>query len=472
MNRRLALLWLAATAAAGPINASFEEGLKGWRLEVGAHRGAGPASQAELDREVARGGEASLRFAGDAGTIRWWMATQDFACRGGERVMLLVAARCRNLRREANQYVNANSILIFHDERGKRLAIVGSPVLHGDRDWVDLGLHALAPPRTATVKAGLISSMSGTVWFDDVRLTITHTEPRDQAARAAAFEALRWHLDRTYPHFGVRARLGARSLPANVAAKDFAAAVDRMLAPLRDVHIAVETPEGRSYTVVPNRHPPNWNETAIRRRLTETLLDAPPHLVGRIGKVGYARVGTFLQPHGYERVEDALDRLAKAPALILDVRPNPGGDERLAWRLAGRFTDREVVYGKAQVRDPTLPGLQGFGPLWERKLKGRRHDPRQVVVLQGPYTASSAEWFLLMMRAAGKTTMGLPSRGASGNPQPFQLFSDISVHVPTWRGLTRQDKPIEGVGVPPQVRVEASHQDDDPTLEKALEHLR
>jgi hypothetical protein len=340
-------------------------------------------------------------------------------------------------------------------------------VLQGDREWVDLFLHALAPPKAVKVKAGLFSSLSGTVWFDDVRLQITPTEPRDERARAAAFEALRWHLDRTYPHFGVRGMPG----PANAKREDFVDAVQRMLAPLRDVHISVETPEGRDFIVIPNPHAPNWNDAAIRKRLTATILDTPAHLVGRMGEIGYARIGTFQQAHGFERVEDALDRLQKARALILDVRPNGGGDERLAWRIASRFTNRTLVYGKAQMRDPTLPGRKGFKTPWERKFKGKRRDDRRVVVLQGPYCVSSAEWFVLMMRAAGKTTVGLPTRGSTGNPKPFRLFPDVAVNIPTWRGLTVDDEPIENVGIPPKIRVEGAHWESDPTLEKALEIL-
>ncbi len=466
---RLAFVLLAAAPAlAGPSNPSFEVGLEGWKLEIGAQRAEeGPVSEAGVDHKVVKHGELSLRFHGDAQTLRWQMATQSIECRPGDRVFFLVAAKCKGVRREGDQYVNANSILIFYGPGRKRLGIVGSPVLRDDRDWVDLYLHALAPPRTVKVKAGLISSMSGTVWFDDVRIKVTPTEPRDQRARAAGFEALRWHLDRTYPHFGVRGNPG----PGNANREDFVDAVQRMLAPLRDVHISVEASGGRSYVAVPNPHPPNWNEGAIRKRLTKKIMDTPEHLVGRMGEIGYARIGTFQQAHGFERLEDALDQLKNARALILDVRPNAGGDERLAWRIAARFTDKELAYGKAQVRDPTLPGRAGFAPPWVRKFKGKRRDDRKVVVLQGPYCVSSTEWFLLMMRAAGKTTVGLPSRGSTGNPKPFQVFPDVAVHIPTWRGLTLDDKPIENKGIPPQIRVAGSHWTGDPTLEKALEIL-
>jgi hypothetical protein len=469
MSRSLALVILAAAPVlAGPSNPSFEVGMEGWKLEIGAKRADdGPVSEAGIDHKVVKHGDFSLRFHGDAQTVRWQMATQSLECRPGDRVFFLVAARCRGLRREANQYVNANSILIFYGPGRKRLGIVGSPVLSGDREWVDLFLHALAPPKAVKVKAGFISSMSGTVWFDDVRISITPTQPRDQRARAAGLEAVRWHLERTYPHFGVRGLPG----PGNANREDFVDAVQRMLAPLRDVHISVETPDGPSYVAVPNPHAPNWNDAAIRKRLTATILDTPGHLVGRMGEIGYARIGTFAQAHGFERVEDALDRLKDARALILDVRPNGGGDEKLAWRIAGRFTDRELAYGKAQVRDPTLPGRKGFRPPWERKFKGKRRDDRKVVVLQGPYCVSSTEWFLLMMRAAGKTTVGLPSRGSTGNPRPFRIFSDVAVNIPTWRGMTLDDKPIENVGIPPQIRVAGSHWTGDPTLEKALEIL-
>ncbi|MFQ5844174.1 MAG: S41 family peptidase [Planctomycetota bacterium] len=188
--------------------------------------------------------------------------------------------------------------------------------------------------------------------------------------------------------------------------------------------------------------------------------------------MGYLQVRSFVMDAGrFEQVERALDGLATTDALILDVRMNGGGDENLARRIAGRFTDRRRRYARTQVRDPTRPGIAFREPTerWLEPLPGRKPDRRRVVVLQGPGCVSATEGFLLMARVLPTvTTVGLPSRGASGNPRPFPLLPHVQVWSSTWRSLTPEGACIEGVGLPPDVTVEADHRRDDPTLERAI----
>jgi hypothetical protein len=438
----MALLLLLLGQLANP---TFEEGTKGWTLETGARTGEGPAAAVDAD-----GGE--LRFASDGATRLWPMASQTVDCPAGSRVLFRVAARCKGLRREGSQYENANAVVIFLDAKGRRLGILGSAVLRGDRERVDLFVHAFAPPGTASAKVGFFSSMSGTAWFDDARLAIAPAEDR-----ALAFEALRLHFDRTYPYLDEHGRPGEGGTPKE------------MLAPLGDLHVWIETPLGPVYTVEGNLSPPNWDGKAIRARLTEVLLEKAPHLVGRMGEIGYAFIGAW-KKEGFGEVEAALDKLADSRALILDVRANGGGDELLGRRIAGRFAAKPVVYGFAQPRDPTLRG-NGFLDPFEKRLDPLgTADTRPVVVLQGPCCVSSTEWFLLMMGALDNvTTVGLTSCGATGNPQPFALFPGVNVWVPTQKGLTLERKPFEGVGIPPDEEV--GRGEEDPALARALEIL-
>ncbi len=438
-------------------NPSFEEGLKGWELESGAQQGDGPAAAVEVV-----GGE--LRFTSDSAARRWPMATQMVDCPEGSRVRFTVAGRCRGLRREGAQFENANAVVIFLGSGGGRLGIVGSPVLRGDRDRVDLHIHTFAPPATARAKVAVFSSMSGTAWFDDARLEIAPAEDRAPAA-----EALRLHFDRTYPY------LDLHGAPGALGEGEIGRALKEMLAPLKDLHVWIETPKGPVYTVEGNPNPPNWNGKAIHARLTEVLFRSPAHLVGRIGEIGYVAIGAWKE-EGFGDLEAAIGKVADARALILDVRANGGGDELLARRIAGRFAKEPVVYGLAQPRDPTLPGNGFLDPIEKRFdpycLPGE-HDARRVVVLQGPYCASSTEWFLLMMGALDNvTTVGLPSRGATGNPQPFALWPGINVRVPTQRGLMLNGTVIEGRGIPPDEEVGRGEEGKDAALERTLEILR
>ncbi len=435
-------------------NPSFEEGLKGWEMESGAQQGDGPAAAVEVV-------QGELRFTSDSAARRWPMATQTVDCPEGSRVQFTVAGRCRGLRREGAQFENANAVVIFLGAGGGRLGIVGSPVLRGDRDRVDLHIHAFAPPGNARAKVAVFSSMSGTAWFDDARLEIA---PADD--RAAAAEALRRHFDRTYPY------LDLHGAPGALGEGEIGRALREMLAPLKDPHVWIETPKGPVHTVEGNANPPNWNGKALRARLTEVPFRSPTHLVARIGEIGYVAIGAW-KSEGFLDLETAIEKIADARALILDVRANGGGDELLARRIAGRFAKEPVVYGLAQPRDPTLSGNGFLDPFEKRFDPVGAHDPRRIVVLQGPYCVSSTEWFLLMMGALDNvTTVGLPSRGATGNPQPFALFPGWNVWVPTQRGLMLDGTIIEGRGIPPDEELGRGEEGKDAALERALEILR
>jgi C-terminal processing protease CtpA/Prc len=74
------------------------------------------------------------------------------------------------------------------------------------------------------------------------------------------------------------------------------------------------------------------------------------------------------------------------------------------------------------------------------------------------------------------TTVGLPTRGSSGNPGTVEVGgTGLTVYYSRWVDMLPDGTPIEGRGVPPAVRVEApaeAYKDADPTLAKGLEVLR
>jgi len=494
MKRAAACLLVATTALAADgtlANPSFESPgdlPDGWTLGVGANSGDGAESAVAIDRSVARDGKASLRLSGDAATNVWRMAHQEIAVRPGDRVTVRVAAKCRGLDAAAAKFRNANSILVFETSEDKRVQILGSPLLAGDHDWTDLVIDAITPPAAAKARVGVLLSIPGTAWFDDVRVETGPATADDAAGRTRAFDALAGHLRRTYPFFGFAGKPAADALFARhraqcVAAKDapaFLGAVHAMLAELNDVHVSVETPQRRLSTAQPDPRPLNMNMIAVAGALTErTAYEKNLVLAGRIGKgadaIGYVTIGSFqIDEAGLAKVTAAIDALADTKSLILDVRPNGGGDEMLAARIAGRFTKEPVVYARGAWRDPLAAGTDAFGPPTDRLLKPvAPFDGRRVVVLQGPSCVSSTEGFLLMMRALPNvTTTGQPSRGASGNPAPFELLPGVKVWASRWRSLLPDGECIEGKGIAPKIVVEGSHEKSDPTLERALAELR
>ncbi len=174
---------------------------------------------------------------------------------------------------------------------------------------------------------------------------------------------------------------------------------------------------------------------------------------------------------------DVLDRLSDAPVLIIDVRANGGGDERIARSVAGCFVEKPAVYAQHVIVDPTRP--TGFSEPHERTLepnKRRTTYHGKVAVLTGPANMSSCEAFLMMMKQAPQSVLvGAASQGSSGNPQPLELDNGVTVFLPSWKSMTPDGREIEGVGIQPDIAVNASQRDfaeADPVIDAALTHLR
>ncbi|MEZ6244363.1 MAG: S41 family peptidase, partial [Phycisphaerales bacterium] len=124
--------------------------------------------------------------------------------------------------------------------------------------------------------------------------------------------------------------------------------------------------------------------------------------------------------------------------------------------------------------DPDAP--DGFTPIQERWLEPSTRRPRftgPVYVLSGPVVMSSDEAFILMMKSASRATVvGARTQGASGNPKAHKLAPGITLFLPSWQALTPEGEPFEGVGIDPDVKVDADPTDfarRDPVLDRALE---
>ncbi|MBL9076168.1 MAG: hypothetical protein JNL08_01610 [Planctomycetes bacterium] len=259
----------------------------------------------------------------------------------------------------------------------------------------------------------------------------------------------------------------------------FALHTGELLAIAQDVHVTVRWRDADLPTCR-RRVLPNFDVRGLQRVLPK------PSPIGRIGLaartddgIGYLLVGTFAreQRDDFDRVLDALRGLRDCKVLVLDVRTNGGGDELLARRLAAFFVEGEVVYAAQRVVDPNAE--DGFGPRQDRRMTGNEAPDTfagPVAVLTGPACMSSCEAFLLMMKQSPRAVLvGAPSFGSSGNPQPIELMSGLTVLLPSWQALRPDGSCFEGEGIAPHLHVAAEPGDfatGDPVLEAALQRLR
>lgn len=258
--------------------------------------------------------------------------------------------------------------------------------------------------------------------------------------------------------------------------RGFAAAAAKMLQPTQDLHLYLRCGE-QTFGTGSRAVDPLFRKAALEQYV-RTAPAGKQALAGRTGDgIGYLLIAGWTSELDPEVVGGAITELLDTKAMIVDVRPNSGGDEGLAQKVAAWFVDGTVVYAKNRYRERA--GVDGFGQVFDRTITGygeNRHYGKPIAVLTSRYVMSSNESFVLMLRQAKDcVVVGQPTYGSSGNPKPFDLGNDVTAFVPSWQDLRPDGTPFEGEGLSPDVLVPCSGDDfatRDPILEKALELLR
>ena len=299
----------------------------------------------------------------------------------------------------------------------------------------------------------------------------------------AQFDALWSTFDREYSYFVHKQvdwnALGSAYRPRASAAADqadFIAIIREMLGHLHDMHVVIRDPSGRPMPTYDPQAFVNWDRAVWQQYIagadwTQGQVDWG---YGRLDGVPYIAIGGW--GSSSIRAADfdaALERFRSAPGIILDVRMNPGGNDALAFEIAGRFARASTVFGFVRFRNG--PAHSDFGPTTTRTLNAR--GPWQytapVLLLIGRRCASSNESFIAAMgQLPNVTLVGDRSAGSTGNPGTFPLANGWSYTVSRWIEYTLDNQPIEDVGISPDVFVTTGAQDfamgRDPVIEWAL----
>ncbi|MCG2584938.1 S41 family peptidase [Massilia sp. TS11] len=304
--------------------------------------------------------------------------------------------------------------------------------------------------------------------------------------QAASFDALWKKFDEEYTYFDYKQidwnALRASYRPQALAAADTAAwlqTVGAMLGQLHDAHVRLTGPDGKSIATYVSPRQPNWQAGVLAAYLERWN-------VQRAGtSIAYARLtgGAYLavsswneQSVSVDQLDSALDAVADAPTLILDLRMNPGGNDQLAFALGARFLTRTSV--AHIVRTKTGPAHNALSAMTPIEVAPRRNTPytRPVLLLVGAQTASSSESLVSLLRGLPNVlVIGDTTAGASARPQLYQAGNGISFTVSTWQDYTAAGEPIEDVGIAPAIRVDATAAafaaGRDPVLDAALARL-
>jgi hypothetical protein len=302
-----------------------------------------------------------------------------------------------------------------------------------------------------------------------------------------AFDELGDDMARNYSYFELKRVdwdvLRADYRPKAVASKDereFVSTLAEMLSQLKDGHVWIDLGEKSVPTFVMSRPQGNFNRKATLESLDATTKCGEFAVVGKTKGDGFGAIVLTRQSSAdfasVKEVLSSMDLLRGAPGFLVDLRSANGGNESLARQIASFFCGREVVYARSKFRNGPAP--TDFGSPKDRLLPASESPYlKPIVCLIGSGCVSSGEGFAKMMKSLPHVTMvGAPTRGSSGNPQPFRLPGlDVSVWYSRWVDLLPDGTPIEGKGIVPDVEVTApagAYVNADPTWEKAIEALR
>jgi len=190
---------------------------------------------------------------------------------------------------------------------------------------------------------------------------------------------------------------------------------------------------------------------------------------------GYIQIESFNGrqeiAHEFDR---ALDALRDTPALVLDIRNNPGGFGQPA--IVGRFVRKRTLIGFSYIKNG-----RGHRDLTKRsnyvEPSGTWQYTRPVALLVNDVTGSASDLFALELRgAASVVTVGTTTHGnLSGVAVYAVLPCGLVVRISNGYITDAKNRPVEVNGNLPDVTIEPGVRDylsgKDPVLERAVDIL-
>lgn len=170
------------------------------------------------------------------------------------------------------------------------------------------------------------------------------------------------------------------------------------------------------------------------------------------GDVAYLSLAPVLYPASIvgPTLTAALQVVAGAGALLLDLRDNRGGDPRTVALICGYFLDQPTHLVTIERRDPA-ESTQSWSPAY---VPGPRFGAtKPLYVLTGPLTFSGAEELAYDLKVLGRATVvGETTRGGAHPREGFRVHPHLELSVPVGRSVS----PVthtnwEGTGVTPDV---------------------
>lgn len=310
-----------------------------------------------------------------------------------------------------------------------------------------------APVRFRHLLAAFVTAFSAVACGGDV------SAPTNEPF-ITSFDRMWLTVDREYSYFEykgidwgeVRRDYRPRAEAAR-STEELVGVVREALATLRDVHVWILSPGGGMLPTYQPSARRNWSPAMLQslRQRPGWVDESPAVGGGVVDGVPVITISSFangaFDPADFD---DLLQAHRDAEALVIDVRMNGGGNDGLAYQVAGRFTTTTRLGGYYQFRN----GLRhdAFTAMTPRSVvpRGTWQFTRPVVLITGRGAFSSTEGFVSAMQSLPNVTVvGDTTGGGSGNPSVFPLRDGYGISVSRWIEYTADRLPIEWRGIAP-----------------------
>ena len=194
--------------------------------------------------------------------------------------------------------------------------------------------------------------------------------------------------------------------------------------------------------------------------LMRRTVSAAPQFTARLLPSGdaYIKFNRFLPPVG-KQFKEALIKFKNAPALIIDLRSNGGGDGELGLEIAGYFFNEQTSFAKLITRTGKPPsalfGLFKFPLDAQAGKKGEQIYANPVVILVNEGSASTSELFTGGMQEQNRAqVIGTQSCGCVLGILGYKKLKDGGDLAVSEIGfVTAKGRTLEGNGITPDKTV-------------------
>lgn len=180
---------------------------------------------------------------------------------------------------------------------------------------------------------------------------------------------------------------------------------------------------------------------------------------------GFGRVG-----QSTDIIDEIIHEFKDAKGIIVDVRSNGGGDDRVGKLIADRFADQKRLYMTTYTRDGNAHNDFTAAKYWYVEPAGAAHFTKPVILLTHRFSVSAAENFALAMRVLPHVTVvGDATSGVFADVYSDRLPNGWQFRCSYKLFVDQTGFCWEGIGVPADIRQTNTKQDIENSHDRVID---